>query len=499
MRSAIALQQPAQAQNLKLNLATASWFLCLSCVLLFGFYLRVYELGDSAYWIDEAFSLEAARQGFWGEFWASPRALLYHGVLNIVIAIFGESPIVARLPSVIASMVGVVAVGLICHHRFGRIAALLALCVMAFAYWHIAWARQVREYAWLMSVFWLAIYLIDRRILSYKSSSSFKYKRLVSSALIVATIVIASALHPFGLLTAVAALLALVLHTYSSGHKIGLALLLSGTAITGCIVAYWWPWPLSFKTVYWRFLLEQYWLLAMLCTPAILCLAKASTRLFLVWLLLVFVGGMLAISTLVPLVNLRYIYFLTPVFAILMAASISVLAAPLKWVFLLGALSALVYQGNLQLIPKSAYPLESIATKTGFRFYTPQPRFDLAYSYINNRLQGKDLVTPYPAISRRYRNIDDTLAIDAKISFSAQNVTSKRATEHYTKVRFADGRALLQLSKQTGVVYILLDQMALERIDQLTKIAILEYGTLVRTWRKRPYSDLFLYKITHHD
>lgn len=465
-------------------------------MLVWGTYLRVDQLSVAPFWIDEAFSLESTNNVPTTDSLLWLRAWLYHQVLGLVTALFGESGFSTRFPSAIASLIGAGAVTGLCYQRFGRLPALLALCLLAFGYWHIAWARQVREYAWLMSAFWLGMLLIDRWVLRAKRLHITKFAILVVLAKLTALI------HPFGFLLFVCAILALLINPALLSHRHRLMLFAVFLLATFCAAYLWLPDRVSFKRVYLPFIWQHYWLMALFSLGALMLLRDQSSMRFLIWLIASCTLGFTIIAFFVPLVNLRYVYFLTPLFAVLIAASVAVFCRhkSMSSALIAGALSimvvaALLHQGTLTLMPHTAYPLESFKAQSGFRYYTPQPRFDLAYRYINNRLNDKDLVTPYPAMSRRYRAIDDTLAINAKVSYGKVDAKTQQHQEYYTGVPFADGHALFQLANATGEIYILIDQMALERVDSLMTILLKEHAELVRRWQKRPYSTLYLYKL----
>lgn len=463
---------------------------------MYGAYLRLFALGLSPLWIDEAFSLASTKMPMTSESWLWLRSVLYHRLLDGFTALVGESEIALRLPSVVASLVGMLMVATICYRRFGRLSALVALIVLAFGYWHIAWARQAREYALLLAVFWIGMAIIDRHLFSAKLNS---YKKIGKGLTIsLAFTLIAALVHPFGLLLAPAVLFGLVLNTQRSDllslrAKLALLALLT---LMSVMSAHYLAIPLEFKKVYWLFLKEQYWILGLSGLLGFSFATDSDTRMWLLWLSLICIVGFVVISVLVPLVNLRYLYFLTPIFAIGIAAIISGRFRYWRLGLVLAVLAVLFRFDALQLTPQKNYELESFSTKSGFRFYTPQPRFDLAYSYIRKRLKDKDLVTAYPAVSRYYRRIDDTLVLDAKITFGRSHSDKPYRSEYYTDVPFADGSSLLQLAKASSEVYVLIDQMARERIDLTNQIILNEHGELVRQWLKRPNSSLFLYKVT---
>ncbi len=471
------------------------WACLASALVIYGVSLRYHQIGVAPFWIDEAFSIESINQAWNLDSYHWLRAWLYHQVLGLSTGSFGESTTSTRLPSLLASMLGVLSIGLICLRRFGRLPALVAIAIMALGYWHIAWARQAREYAFLMGAFWFSIALYDRYLIENRGNN---FTRSAKATLVITTTLICGLIHPFGLLSLPAAVLALSIE--NKKYRVGIVGSCMAVVFGTVLITSLYPIKNALNAIYGPFLIEQYCALMIVGLPSIGLIKQHTHRWFLVWLWTFCLAGLLAISFLVPMVNLRYLYFLTPVFAVLAAASVFVLAKPFAIIWAAVSMAILSLSNQLVLNPQKAYPLESFKTSSGFHYYTPQPKFDVAYQYINNRLKKKDLVTPYPAISRRYRDVPDTLALDAKVSFRGDSTAGQKfATEHYTRTVFADGRMLLQLAKQEGEVYVLIDQMGLQRLAPLTKTVILEQSTLVRKWQKRPFSSLFLYKIAADD
>jgi hypothetical protein len=122
----------------------------LLAIVLFGALLRARGLVGFAYWEDELYSITESRQLFASEFNTGIELRpLYFLVQHVLLAGFGESPLVLRIVPFIVGVGGVLAVALLARRVFGSTAALVAALFAAMAPWPI-YASQVGRY-WSMT------------------------------------------------------------------------------------------------------------------------------------------------------------------------------------------------------------------------------------------------------------------------------------------------------------------------------------------------------------
>ncbi len=465
----------------------------LLAIILWGGWLRLAYLGEPSFWIDEAFSLEVAQQWLQGIATIGDwRAWLHRALLAGNIALFGEAEWLVRLPSVLAGIMLIGAVTSWMWWRLGRFPALFSALVLSTNYWQIAWSRQAREYIFLSLAVFVSLWTID--YLARKKSSTLKFITTTFALTIVAM-----SFHLFGLIVLLAGALRLALdeHYLKNIKQRSLGVFFISVAAGASIVllrSYLGNETSRFD-LYGSFLWREYWSILLLIAPALLTLKNPHTRLLIVWLALVFVTGFLVIVLTVPLINFRYLFFLTPALVVIAATPLRTLTKPLAALYFVFSVAWLAYHDQLVVTPQPEYTLEQQSTGAGHRFYTPQPDFRLAYEYIDSRLGKVDLVTPYPAVSRRYRDIDDTMAINANIQYPYVSRHDRGATEFYTGLYFASAGALFQLMEQVDELYILVDIMAQQRMDPQIRLLLNQFGQPIESWQKPPYSSLYLYRL----
>jgi mannosyltransferase len=127
-------------------------------------------VGRSSLWFDEAFSVRVAHLPV-GRFVntvleAEPFNGLYYGLLKAWIRVAGDSPIAARMPSVVAAVVAVVATYLIGRRLLGERAAIIAAGFLAVHGLMLQYAQEVRAYALATALAagatWLLLRAIER-------------------------------------------------------------------------------------------------------------------------------------------------------------------------------------------------------------------------------------------------------------------------------------------------------------------------------------------------
>jgi mannosyltransferase len=125
----------------------------LGVVILIALAVRLHDLDGESIWADEAFSIAMARHSV-AEIASRTAAEdttppLYYLVLHAWGSLFGDSPVAARMPSVIAGVSAVVFVYLAAVPLIGRPAALVAAAIHALSPFLVAYSQEARQYSLL--------------------------------------------------------------------------------------------------------------------------------------------------------------------------------------------------------------------------------------------------------------------------------------------------------------------------------------------------------------
>lgn len=115
--------------------------------------LRVAGLGSQSLWIDEAFSINAARLDrplLWGDLVVNLHGPLHAVVLHNWAKLFGNSEASLRWPSVIASLLALPALWFLVRRLIGEKAAWVGVVVLALSPMSIWYAQEVRNYSMLL-------------------------------------------------------------------------------------------------------------------------------------------------------------------------------------------------------------------------------------------------------------------------------------------------------------------------------------------------------------
>jgi len=164
-------------------------------IVISGFLLRIFGLGDTSLWNDEAITANAAislledgvpafPSGY--EYW---RALPHTILVSISVFVFGVSDFAVRLPSSIIGVLTILLTYKTGKEFFDREIGLIAATLIAFTSWQIAWSRQVRMYALLQFLYLAAILII------YKIEIKKDIKKIV---LLISIISISMLVHVTG-------------------------------------------------------------------------------------------------------------------------------------------------------------------------------------------------------------------------------------------------------------------------------------------------------------
>lgn len=127
-------------------------------LLVIGAALRVYHLGDRSLWFDEAVTANTSR-GTLAQMLEETRArltspILYPCILYVVEK-FSKSAAAVRTPSMLASLLAVLAMLAMVRTKISRNAALFSAAILAISASQIRYAQEVREYS--LSVLWSTV------------------------------------------------------------------------------------------------------------------------------------------------------------------------------------------------------------------------------------------------------------------------------------------------------------------------------------------------------
>jgi len=144
----------------------------LIVVLLLALVLRLVNLGSRNLWYDEAFAVLYAEKSFSAILYgtitqvegtaADVHPLLYYFFLHLWMGLFGQSPFVVRLPSVIFGLASIVLAFSIGRELFDSGAGLLAATIITVAPFHINYSQENRMYSLLCLLSLLTVYFFIR-------------------------------------------------------------------------------------------------------------------------------------------------------------------------------------------------------------------------------------------------------------------------------------------------------------------------------------------------
>jgi mannosyltransferase len=154
-----------RAQLLKLNLNKFGPTMVLLAILLLGYGLRLYRLGDQNIWWDEGHAVWSARHSMREVTDITAHDVhppLYLWMLHGWMQLVGESEFALRYLSLIGGLLTVALTYVVARRLTGRRPALLATLLIAAARFHIWWSQEARMYIWAAFLALLSIYFFTR-------------------------------------------------------------------------------------------------------------------------------------------------------------------------------------------------------------------------------------------------------------------------------------------------------------------------------------------------
>lgn len=172
-------------------------FYSLILILLFAFFLRVYNLGHPSLWIDESTSAVAARMitekglPYFDSGLLYSRAYFFH-YFQAFFLLFGENDFMARLPSVIFGLLTVLLAYFI-GKEYSKSGGIIAALFTAVFYLEVFYSRQARFYQLFQLLFFASLYFLYKS----KKDARWLYPAILTFILCLDTQIAGIILAPF--------------------------------------------------------------------------------------------------------------------------------------------------------------------------------------------------------------------------------------------------------------------------------------------------------------
>lgn len=172
-------------------------YLILSFILVFAFFLRVFNLGKPALWVDESTSTIASSMilikglPIFDSGMLYGRAYFFH-YLQAFFLLFGQTNFMARFVSVIVGVLIIVLIYFI-GKEYSKSGGLIAALLTSVFYLEVFYSRQARFYQLFQLLFFLSLYLLYKS----KENPKFLYFALVAMLLTIDTQIAGLVLTPF--------------------------------------------------------------------------------------------------------------------------------------------------------------------------------------------------------------------------------------------------------------------------------------------------------------
>lgn len=499
----------------------------LFIILVFGAFLRFYNLGSQSYWMDEGYTANAVlattqngTEHFSaildsGGLYSCP---LYCSPTAVIAKTFGETAFSYRLLSAFCGVLFILVIYLFAKIFFKKESvALLSAFFVSFSYWQIAWSRQARWYTELEFFFWLALFcfllfLSPRLKKSIPQNKTPNLKSIYHLAFSVLFIVAAIATHKLAYFLPIIMLVWYLLFIKEKNKndeivqpcqsnikhvvfgiaicatlilfaEYGLGLHFIAHALKNIKLSYALPYYLSFY-------LRNYWLFIIVAVYGFFAAEKEKRKPFILLAipLILYLAGL---SFFTQIVHYRYLFHLTPIFFILASIAITNAAKKIKsslitakkirqlaegWIKIIPALFIFLIilifflAGQGVLAPKKFYQLESDDPSQFGRpyyAYTPQPDFNSAYAKIKENIKPEEIIiSSHPHFNKIFLNQPGYWLRYNYLGMEDTPNTIKNNKEYYVNAEVINN--LDELKKITAQKhgYIIFDYMSADgRID----------------------------------
>ncbi len=145
----------------------------LSLILIFAFFLRIYQLGTPSLWVDEATSSMASKMIVAGGIPVFDSGLLYGRAyvfhyIQAFFLLFGQTDFLVRFASVLFGLLTILLAYFI-GKEYSKSGGIISALFMSVFYLEVFFSRQARFYQLFQLMFFLSLYLL------YKSKENPKY------------------------------------------------------------------------------------------------------------------------------------------------------------------------------------------------------------------------------------------------------------------------------------------------------------------------------------
>ena len=176
----------------KLNLE----IILISLILIFAFFLRVYNLGTPSLWIDEATSAIVSEKMLEKGIPVLDSGWVYNvyafHYIQAFFLLFGETEFLARFPSVIFGLLTILLAYFI-GKEYSKSGGIISALFMSVFYLEVFFSRQARFYQLFQLMFFLSIYLLYKS----KKNPNYIYPALISFFITLDTQIEGLVLAPF--------------------------------------------------------------------------------------------------------------------------------------------------------------------------------------------------------------------------------------------------------------------------------------------------------------
>ncbi len=362
----------------------------LSIIIIYAFFIRVYDLSEQSLWIDESFSIIAAEKTLEKGIPLLDSGVMYdrsilHTYLLSFSFLFGINEWNARIISVIFGILFIILGFKFAKDMHSERAGLICSFLIAFSYYQIAWSRQARMYTQLEFFFWLSLYFFY--IWTTSKHTKYAVLTLLSTICTILTHDFGYALfaiYPLYLLSSpgVAKSFYATFKKWLRNQNLFVSIVSIATIVTILLFALFFVFSklashleynkFDYFTTYFSFLRHEWLLPILLSIFGVIFLRKQWKSVYL--LLLSFIPVFLVLSFLYDTVNLRYLFFIIPALFFMSSMYIAELTITRQGKLLaVIILFILVLYSNLIFIPQSIYYLEPD---------TPQPDFKHLYRWL---------------------------------------------------------------------------------------------------------------------
>jgi len=456
----------------------------LLLILIFGAFMRLYQLGYSSYWIDEGFTLMQARgiaeygyplldSGF-----VEWKDILVPYVTAPFVKLFGfEHAWVLRLSSAIFSILSIFIGYHLAVMLFSRYTGLIFAFFIASCHWYIAWGQQVRGYAAILFFVLLFFYFLAK----YDCDKKVHY---IGYAFI--SVIFAILAKKFAIV------LFIPFFVYLSMERMYKMLLILVVPIALVIIFFVYIVfysltinPLSYFHFYiFGYLFNYFGIFFILAIIGFFCVifSKKSNIAVHMSVLSFMIGSLFTFALFVFVSERRYLLMITPFLFLYTAFFVECVArkfqrysAVVGMILFVSILTVSIMQKNSTiLIPQKHYALE---------YYTPQPNYNKAYAKIiaNGFFDNDMIISTNPFMDIIYLGRTN-YAIPWSLTGRGNDTTMGREREFHSGARklygYKDKSAIDKIHElqKKGNVYIVLDSLASRRMKFELWDDITEYG-----------------------